>query len=107
MSGTEKRNERRISLGSARVPCWRWCLTIANFSPAALTRKKACFGETPKPTPETRALPNPLNRAQTYDWRRNPEHESAEALLRARSRRGWFLHRSERLHRLQSLRSRV
>ena len=41
------------------------------------------------------------------DRRRNPEHESAEAFLRAGSRRSRFLHRSERLHRLQSLRSRL
>ena len=42
-----------------------------------------------------------------YDRRRNPEHESAEAFLRAGSRRSRLFHRSECLHRLQSLRGRV
>jgi hypothetical protein len=43
--------------GSARVACWRWRLADANF-------EKDCFGGTPKPARETRALPNLLNDAR-------------------------------------------
>src|SRR5437870_5510059 len=46
-----------------RLECWRARLAIANFSldsvlfAAAEIRRKDCFGATPKPTRETRALP--------------------------------------------------
>src|SRR6266849_3350967 len=46
-----------------RLACWRWRLAIANF--------KDCFGGTPKPTRETRALPRRDQRKIRVDFFRN------------------------------------
>src|ERR1700737_1538322 len=46
-------------------------------------------------------------RSTVDDRQRNPEHEPAEAFLRAGSRRSWVLHRPECLHRMQGLRGRL
>src|SRR5206468_12315340 len=60
--GAKMRSEaNRIAL-RIRLGCWRARLAIANFSCATSRREilvlgQDCFGATPKPTRETRALP--------------------------------------------------
>ena len=62
-----------LSFGQRTRPaCWRARLAIANFSCCALPQstihvfRKACFGATPKPARETRALPNPIRCAVLF-----------------------------------------